>query len=137
MADPLAAARDGFRRWRLLAGLLGLLTLLGGLFGRCAQLSRHWLGQLHRQWGADRHRGISTPNDGVRQRIPSFSSQRHDFVLRAIHDASNHPAIAVNADEPDDAGRLVLLRVGQPDHLATPRAVLDADLGDVLAQRFG
>ena len=137
MADPCSLRRATGSAVAAVGRPAGLLTLLGGLFGRCAQLRRHRLGQLHRQWGADRHRGISTPNNGVRQRIPGFSSQRHDFVLRAIHDASNHPAIAVNADEPDDAGRLVLLRLGHADHLATPRAVLDADLGHVLAQRFG
>ena len=52
----LAAARGGFgRRW-LLAGLLILLSL-GGLLGRRTQLRRHRLRQLHLQWGADRHLG--------------------------------------------------------------------------------
>ena len=130
----LAAARDGLRRWRLLSA--GLLSLLGGLLGGRAQLGRHRFGQLDRQWGADRHRRVTAPNDGVRQCVSGFGGERVDLLVRAVDDATDHPAIAVDADEPDTPG-LARSAFGPPDDLATPRAVLDPDFGDVLAQRVG
>lgn len=50
--------------------------------------------------------------------------------MRAVDDAANHPAVAVNPDELHHAR-------GGADDFATPRAVPDDDFGRVLAKRVG
>ena len=103
-------------------------SLLGGR--GFPQLLRHRLGQLHGQRRAHRKRCITAANHGVRQRRSRLLFEGFHGLVGAVDDAADHPAVAVDPDEAHRTG-------GGADHLAAPRAVLDADFGRVVAQRIG
>ena len=91
-------------------------------------------GEYHRQRGAHGVRIGAAPHHRVAEDRARGLDQRAVRDRRAGgsgRDQTHHPAVAVDADEPQ-----IRVRRGR-NHLAAPRPHLHADLRVVLAQRFG
>ena len=91
-------------------------------------------GEYHRQRGAHGVRIGAAPHHRVAEDRARGLDQRAVRDRRASgsgRDQTHHPAVAVDADEPQ-----IRVRRGR-NHLAAPRPHLHADFRVVLAQRFG